>query len=160
MNFTTFRKSFPGPYEQMPQVCINSYSPHPYISSLLLLLTTDIISYKLERGREFARRLLSYFNIPPQSALSSTSLEGPLRRLPHGSDAQYMPSAPRSSPPTNTFASDLPTGSAIHVVSSGQAPNMQCNNGDNGVNGVEMVEVDTLRRRPPRNLKIPGGNEK
>ena len=156
MNFTTFRKSFPGPYEQMPQVCINSYSPHPYISSLLLLLTTDIISYKLERGRDFARRLFCLLSLPSQSALSSTSSESPLQRASHGSDAQYMSSARWSLPPTKTFASELLTGSAIHAVSSRQASNIQGNNGDNGVNGVEMV--DTLRC--PRNLKIPVDNEK
>ena len=70
-----------------------------------------------------------------------------------------MSSAPCSLPRTKTFASELLTGSAMHAVSSGQASNIQCNNGDNGVNGVEMVVVDTLRCSP-RNLKIPGGNEK
>ena len=68
-----------------------------------------------------------------------------------------MSSAPWSLPPTKTFASELPTGSVMHVVSSGQASNIQSNNCDNS---VEMIELDTLRRRPPRNLKIPGGNEK
>ena len=65
-----------------------------------------------------------------------------------------MSSAPWSLPPTKTFASDLPSGSAMHVVSSRQASNLQSNSCDNGVELVDILHCPLI------NLKVRGDNEK